>query len=193
MCGRYTVFDDGENEELFDIIQSAGKKYGGKFKTGEIYPSDCVPVMTRGKSGMSINVLQWGFPGIDGNKLIINARSESVCEKITFRDSFALNRCIIPSTGFFEWSHDINSQKEKYLFKNTDSKMLYMAGIWKIYNNIPRFVILTTKANESVSDIHNRMPVILRRDIFKDWLTDSDLSKEIINSAMPELEKILYA
>jgi len=92
-------------------------------------------------------------------------------------------RCVIPSTGFYEWAKTDAKTKCKYQFNAPDSPMLYMAGI---YTDNPsrakdeiiaeRFVVLTRVANASVRDIHDRMPVILRKDELVRWLTDYDFA-----------------
>lgn len=190
MCARYLVLPLHESEEMFDIINAANKKYGKTDgKTGEVSPSDKAYILTSGSSGnaMSVNIFDWGFSNFNNNGLIINARSETITEKATFKESFAERRCVIPSCGFFEWTHNPEVKKVKYLFNQQDTKMLYMAGIWRMYNNEPKFVILTTDANESVSDVHERMPVILKRSYLKDWLMSASSAFDLLSEKSPDL------
>ena len=124
-----------------------------------------------------------GFPKFDGKGVIINARSESVAEKYMFRDSFLKRRCIVPSTGYYEWS----KQKEKLRFNLPGQRMLYMAGI---YQNTPeglRFVILTMEANDSVSPIHHRMPLILTDGMIDAWMASLRESTDCLRARMPNL------
>ena len=173
MCGRYTLYvDDGELEllEMLDIMEARGRgKAGIDFKTGEIFPSDRVPVITQGNNGgANLAVSNWGFKIRDS--LVINARSETAAEKPSFRESWFSSRCIVPSTGFFEW----DSCKTKYRFNLPDTKMLYMAGLMRKAAGQSEFVILTADANESVAPVHPRMPVILTRSDFPMWLGGRD-------------------
>jgi Uncharacterized conserved protein len=182
MCGRYTIFTDADERELFEIIAAANLKYGN-FKTGEVFPSDRAPVLTA-PSFREPQVFTWGFPARD-NKLIINARSETAADKITFRDAVFSRRCIVPSTGFYEW----DSAKKKFHFTLPGAQALYMAGLYTVYGDVARYVILTAEANESMAETHNRMPVVLRRDMLRPWLTNTDDALEILHTAPPELQR----
>ncbi len=186
MCGRYTIYTDEDERELLEmlrIIEERGKgKAGIDFKTGEIFPSDRVPLLMRGSgSGINIAFADWGF-NIRNNR-IINARRETAAEKPSFRDCLISRRCIVPSTGFFEW----DSRKEKYLFNLPDTKMLYMAGLWRKTDKADEFVILTANANESVEKIHDRMPLILQRENFKSWLYDDEYAMSLNEFSLPGL------
>jgi len=185
MCGRYTIFTDADERELFEIIAAANQKYGdSSFRTGEIFPGDTVPVLTS-PSFREPSLFTWGFPARSGSRPIINARSETAAEKPMFRDAVISRRCIIPSTGFYEW----DAGKKKYLFTLPGSGMLYMAGLYSFYGGAARYVILTAPANESVAEIHTRMPVVLRRDMLRPWLTDDGAAIEILHTEPPELTR----
>jgi putative SOS response-associated peptidase YedK len=187
MCGRYTIFTDADERELFEIIAAANKKYGdGSFRTGEIFPGDTVPVLTV-PSFREPSLFTWGFPARSGSRPIINARSETAAQKPMFRDAVIARRCIIPSTGFYEW----DAEKKKYLFTLPDSKMLYMAGLYSYFGGAAQYVILTAPANASVAETHNRMPVVLRREMLRPWLTDEGAAMEILHTEPPELSREL--
>lgn len=115
--------------------------------------------------------------------VIFNARAETVEEKKTFRQSLFTNRCVVPSTGFYEW----DEQKKKHLFRLPGEQTLYMAGICKEYDGIQRYVILTTAANNSMKAIHDRMPVILPKDKILLWATDTAAALDYLHNEMPEL------
>jgi len=110
----------------------------------------------------------------------INARSESIYEKKTFRDSFRFKRCIIPINGFYEWKKE---DKEKTPFFVSDENKDYMAlaGIWDEYfddelnMNIVTVALITCDANEKLGEIHHRMPVVLDKKDFNTWLYSDDL------------------
>jgi len=177
MCGRYTFFTEREIREVEDIIREIDKDIKReKLKTGEIFPSDIAPVLLADKGEAKPKLMTWGFPGYQGKQLIINARSETVHEKRLFRSSLETMRCVIPSTGFYEW----DKQKNKHLFNMPDSEMLYMAGLYNRFEDDERFVILTAQANESVAGVHSRMPVILHHNRIKDWLFEPRTAGSIL-------------
>ena len=187
MCGRYTLFTDREIEDLEDILAKIDddvKKE--RMKTGEIFPSEIVPVLIRQSDEIKPRLLTWGFPGYKKKQLIINARAESAGEKPMFRSALESRRCVIPSTGFYEWDRN----KRKYLFNMPDSDMLYMAGLYHRFEEEDRFVILTRDANASVAPIHHRMPVVLEQMHIRNWLSDRDAALSILSGSGPELEKV---
>ena len=110
MCGRYQ-FTAEQCEEIRQIAEAIQRKYGaGAWTPGEIRPSNHAPVLLDGTGGPVPKLMKWGYqlPGT----LVINARAETAAEKPLFRDSVRSRRCLIPSTGFYEW----DGQKRKYLF-----------------------------------------------------------------------------
>ena len=123
---------------------------------------------------------KWGFPGFDCGKVIFNARSESVLEKKMFRYSVLKRRLIIPASGFYEW----NRKKEKVTFTSAveEQPILYMAGFFNKYENEDRFVILTTGANGSMADVHERMPLLLKKQELEEWLRDDKRLEEFLHS-----------
>ena len=102
MCGRYYIAEEDSAAELQEIIEQLNRR-GTEVKTGEIYPTDTVPVLANNKS-MVITpfAMKWGYTLPDG-KQIINARSETAADKPLFRDGMQQRRCLIPATNYFEW------------------------------------------------------------------------------------------
>lgn len=182
MCGRFALFDEKEVKEINDIIREIEERKGITIKRGEIYPTHKVPILVNASDEKSVDAMTWGFPHFKGNGVIINARSETVYEKPMFRKHLATRRCLIPSTGFFEWSKKEGKNKGKYLFQLPDTPVLYMAGLFHQFNDENRFVILTTEANDSVRDIHDRMPVIVLKSYFDDWLFRGDAATKFLQS-----------
>ncbi|RPF47698.1 putative SOS response-associated peptidase YedK [Hydrogenoanaerobacterium saccharovorans] len=189
MCGRYSLFTDEQNEEIRNIIEEVNKKYyGSDIKTGEIYPTNIAPVLVAKGQRLEPAPLIWGFPHFKGSGVIINARAETAEEKRMFRDSLIRRRCVIPSTGFFEWQHD--ESKQKYRFNLSDTSTLYMAGFYSEFKGERRYIILTTDANQSTADVHNRMPVVLQKSMLNDWVFDSDKALSILHRVPPMLTKV---
>ena len=124
-----------------------------------------------------------GFPNFTKKGVIINARSETAEEKRMFKTSFHERRCVIPSTGFYEWKG-----KEKYHFTLPNSPTLYMAGIYNEFADENCFIILTTRANQSMKNIHDRMPVILEKNMIHDWINADDTAIHMLHQEPPILQ-----
>jgi putative SOS response-associated peptidase YedK len=175
-----------QNDEIIEILEKLNAKLHNKaVKTGEIYPTDQVPILTWEEQEVTPTLSNWGFPKFDQKGVIINARAESAFEKKTFRDSLVNRRCIIPSTGFYEW----DSEKNKYLFGLEGTKVLYMAGLYTYYKDELRFVILTTNANDSMKEIHNRMPLVMPKQEITTWIKDYSVTNDLLNRIPPQLTK----
>ena len=190
MCGRYSVLTEEEMIEIREIITEVAHKYGDTdgMSTGEIYPTNIAPVIS--KDGPVL--MRWGFPMYGKSGVTINARSESALEKTMFSAALKARRVIIPTSGFYEWSHEGGKSKDKYLFRLPDKEALYLAGLHTNYvlpdgTREDRYVILTTGANESMEPYHNRMPVYVAREEINDWVADPQATKEILNREQPEL------
>ena len=138
-------------------------------------------ISANAKNDIEIQKMFWGFPSKD-NKLIINARAESVFEKPLFHDGISKNRCVIPAISFYEWDKD----KIKVTFSKKDSSLFYLAGFYLIKNNTNFFVILTTKANNSVISVHPRMPLFFEANQVRDWICGNN-PERYLQLQMPEL------
>ncbi len=183
MCGRYN-FTVEQSDEIREILEKLNAKFHqSAAKTGEIFPTDQAPILMEEDKEISPALSGWGFPKFDGKGVIINARVESAFEKKTFRDSLISRRCIIPSTGFYEW----DSEKNKFLFRMEDTNALYMAGLYNVYQGEFRYVILTTDANTSMKEIHNRMPLVLPKKELKTWILDQSATADLLRSVPPQL------
>ncbi|MBA4302264.1 Putative SOS response-associated peptidase YedK [Algoriphagus alkaliphilus] len=195
MCGRYSLSKSKiELEERFqaDMVVDFTPRYN-------IAPTQLVPVITS-DSPRGFSFFYWGItPDFGQNKPVsqklINARAESVNEKISFRNSFQKRRCLVPADGFFEWKRLGKKTKIPYRFTLRDEDMFAFAGIWEEYETVSgesqhTFLILTTTPNEVVSEVHDRMPVIISRDQEKKWLdkytSEADLLK-MLNTYPGEL------
>lgn len=175
MCGRYSLNKSKiELEERFqaEMLVDFKPRYN-------IAPTQLVPVITS-DSPKGFSFFYWGItPDFGQNKPVaqklINARAESVNEKISFKGSFQRRRCLIPADGFFEWKKLGKKTKIPYRFTLREEDIFSFAGIWEEYETVSgesqhTFLILTTTPNELVEEVHDRMPVILRREQEKKWL-----------------------
>lgn len=194
MCGRYYV-DDETAREINKLIKEVDEKLNLKsaaadgqlsFGAHDIYPTNEAPILTAGENGGFKFVRQrWGFPGIRGKGVIINARSETAYEKRMFSESVKNRRCVIPAAHFYEW----NAEKEKITFLRKDSPVLFMAGFYKPFEDGERFVILTSPANSSAADVHDRMPLILERAQLEEWLFDGNETGRLLTQVPAALKR----
>lgn len=185
MCGRYN-FTVEQSDEVIEILEKLNARFQGKeYKTGEISPTDLAPILVEEKAEIAPVLSTWGYPKFDSKGVIINARAESAMEKLTFRDSLLRRRCVIPSTGFYEW----DAGKRKYLFRLEGTNTLYMAGVYTMHLEEPRYVILTTAANESMKDIHDRMPLVIPKQEITAWIMDPQATNELLHRVPPLLIK----
>src|SRR5262245_35107324 len=174
MCGRFTLATS--RAQLADLFRLAG---GPELPLRyNIAPTQPVPVVRAAGDGRALALARWGLiprwatdPAI-GNRLI-NARSETVAEKPSFRDAFRKRRCLIPATGFYEWAKTAGG-KQPYHFRLLDGRPFAFAGLWERWDRggepVESCTILTTAANAVVRPVHERMPVILPAEAFAAWL-----------------------
>lgn len=181
MCGRY-YFSAEQCAEIRQIADEINRKYGAcAWHPGEIRPTMKAPVLLSGETGVTLELMSWGYR--TAGPLIINARAETADKKPMFRESMTSRRCVIPSTGFFEW----DDEKRKYFFTLPEEKTLYMAGLWTTREGTPCYTILTTAANSSMQPIHDRMPLILLPNQIQPWLMDATEAMKALSRTPPQL------
>lgn len=106
---------------------------------------------------------------------MINARSETVAQKPSFRHAFRRRRCLVPADGFYEWRTE-GRRKVPFRFRMRDGSLFALAGLWETWTPpdggepITSCTVLTTDANDVVAPVHHRMPVIIPPDHYDTWL-----------------------
>lgn len=186
MCGRFMLDSDIE-----DILRQYKilKREVDDYKKGDIYPSQNTPIVID-DNDRTLKSAKWGFTLGGKSKLVINARCESIVDKPMFKNSFQNARCIIPANLFYEWKEEENKNKVKHEIFFMEKSIISLAGIFKFLpNNMGdkelSFVLLTTKANTHMQEIHSRMPLMIENDAFDYWLDDNtsiDIIEEIVKS-----------
>lgn len=165
MCGRYQFSLSGEDPASRRLMALYARAYPDTaLPEGEIFPGYTVPILVDGGEKLTLRRAKWGFGGTDSRPLI-NARWETAGEKQAFRALMAGGRCVVPVSGFYEWS----GQREKYLFRG-DAPLLYLAGLCRPAAEGLELVILTRSAGRWVRGVHHRMPVILPQQALLDWV-----------------------
>ena len=177
VCGRYRLARKKEIlAEVFDVGDD--DNWSPRYN---IAPSQSVPVVRQDTTRpvRSISLIRrglipfWAKDAKAGYKMI-NARAETIAEKLAFREPLLSRRCLILADGFYEWAK-FSKGKSPFCFTLTDDSVFAFAGIWDRWKNSERELvetcsIITTSANALVSDIHDRMPVILKCEDYDRWL-----------------------
>ena len=188
MCGRYS-FTMEQCEEIAQIIQTVQDKFGTQaaeaVRQGEVTPGCKMPVLIASDEGPTPELMVWGFRM--PKSMLINAKAETALEKPTFAESVRYRHCVIPSTGFYESDGD----KRRYHFTLPGEQALYMAGIYDVRGGVPCFCILTTAPNDSMREVHDRMPLVLEREQVEPWLYDMSVTEYFLSMTPPLLDKEL--
>lgn len=199
MCGRYSLYTDDYDKfygdfELSNRLESLTPRYN-------IAPGMSVPVITK-NSPKKIELMRWGLipfwskdPKI-GYKMI-NARSEGIESKPSFRKPLKSQRCLVPTSGFYEWKR-MAEDKIPYYIKLKDRDVFAFAGLYDIWKDaeghpLKSFTIITTGPNKLMESIHNRMPVILEKEFEDKWLDEKTDTAEILKMLESYPEKKMEA
>lgn len=194
MCGRETLFrnfnTDVTFEEYFELFEET--QFADRYN---IAPGEFAPIIRLDKAGNRECVeARWGLiPAWAKEEKLkfptFNARSEEVRDKPTYRDAIVSTRCVVPSSGFYEWKKEgLNrGKKTPYFIAPKTTPYFAYAGLYSIWTSgekqIQSFTVLTTEANDRVAELHNRMPVILDRTQIKTWL-DPSANIDVIQSLL---------
>jgi putative SOS response-associated peptidase YedK len=142
-------------------------------------------------------VPSWAKEASVGSRMI-NARAETVAVKPAFRRAFARRRCILPADGYYEWqaiAEDGKKRKQPYFIYRTDGGSLAFAGIYELWRDdaLPSdherawlwtAAIITTQATDDVGEIHDRMPMVITREHWADWLDPDNSEPSQLQAAM---------
>lgn len=180
MCGRFT--QQRPASELAEIFaaEPLADELGPRFN---VAPTDEAFVVVQRNDRRAITAYRWGLvphwatDARTGSRMF-NARAETVTTSPAFREAFRRRRCLVPVDSFYEWRR-IGSVRQPYRVVRADDRPLTLAGLWAGWRDpasdtIRRtFTIVTTTPNVAISDLHDRMPVILPDDAWERWLDPS--------------------
>lgn len=182
MCGRFLLTLDFDTmmdvlNGRFQLPPSFNIDYRPRYN---IAPTTQVLTLIQGGETQRLGYMKWGFVppwAADDTQAgrLINARSETASEKPTFKQSFLQSRCLILANGFYEWKKS-STTKQPMLIQLKNNRLFTMAGLYSVYRPSPTTkmgtcTILTASPNELISPIHHRMPVILKEEDEKRWLS----------------------
>jgi putative SOS response-associated peptidase YedK len=132
--------------------------------------------------------VRWGFipswvKEIKPGKPLINARSETLLEKPSFRNAIRRRRCLIPADGYYEWLGDVPGKKIRYFIHRPDQRLFAFAGLWEHWlgadgSELETAAIITTAPNDVIAQIYTRMPVVIHPENFAQWLDVKNVEAE---------------
>jgi putative SOS response-associated peptidase YedK len=159
-----------------------------------VAPSQVLPIVTQSEGQIVLRDARWGFvPFWTKGKpkaQPINARAETVADSGMFRRAFQQRRCLVPADGFYEWQGP-KPPKQPYFIRMQDHGLFSFAGLWERWyprdaEPVDTFTILTTAPNALMKPIHDRMPVIMAPDRYRQWLS-GDRPQDLLKPYPAEL------
>jgi putative SOS response-associated peptidase YedK len=194
MCGRFSDrYSWRDLKELYDLTTPyLASNFPPRTNIAPMQTSFVVRAAKDGRRELA--ELRWGLvpsrsKDDTGGAAMINAKSETVAEKPTFRAAFKARPCLVVADGFYEWNKLGPKQKQPYFITRRDAKPFAFAGLWEWWRakdaapdaaGVETFTILTTEPNALCAQVHNRMPVILAPDAWPRWLSTPDERKTLM-------------
>ena len=174
MCGRYTFFnniDSLQHSLNIDVIDSNIINHQASYN---ISPTQNAPVVFEENNKRILKNMRWGLipswakDNSFASKLI-NARSETIADKPSFKNLITTNRCVVLANGYYEWVN-VDNKKHPYFIYSEENTMISMAGLWTEWKDVISFTIITKKSDLSISHLHHRMPLILQEEKIDSYL-----------------------
>ncbi len=178
MCGRFALYSSFQAiKDYADLLNDFDERDANY----NVAPGQIIPIIINVNQQNILKSCKWGFIPFwakdenIGYKLI-NTRGETISEKPSFKYAFQQRRCLIPANGFYEWR---KKDKQPFYITLQNRELFTFAGIWEIWKSpagkqIFSCSIITTSANKKLSNIHHRMPVILKKVDEETWLKESN-------------------
>jgi putative SOS response-associated peptidase YedK len=175
MCGRYLITTAPEAmRRLFRYPEQPN--FPARYN---VAPTQPIPIVRLTEGERHFALVRWGLipawvKDPKAFSLILQARSDSVIDKPSFRNAMKRRRCLIPADGFYEWNED-STPRRPYVVRPRDGGPVAFAGLWECWmgpngEELETAAIITTDANRALHPIHHRMPVVVPPDAFDFWL-----------------------
>lgn len=178
MCGRFVATQSPEQ-----IAEHFGARPVAVLKPNwNVSPTQEIYAIHLESGTRVVDVMKWGFISRWAEETgrgprPINARAETIATKRIFRDAFRKRRCLLPADGFYEW----DTRKQPYFIRLASGDPMALGGIWEFSerNDVRSCAIITTAPNEVIKPIHGRMPVLIAKEYWNQWLdsTNSNISE----------------
>lgn len=195
MCGRFTrQYTWAELHALYTLSVGLENERSNLQPRYNICPTTTIDAVVERDGRRIVEPMRWGLVPSWWKKALkelpatFNARAETVAEKPMFRSAWKRNRCIIPASGYFEWTANAEGKKQPHYFTRRDSEIISIAGLWEEWKNpetgqpLRSCAMIIGAANNFVSPLHDRMPIILERSQFASWLA-GDTGTEVLKPA----------
>lgn len=188
MCGRFTITHPNEAlAALFDAVIGNDLPPSPRFN---ICPTNPVAVVTAEDGVRRLQTMRWGFipswyKAPNDGPLIINARSDTVATKPAFRDAIRARRCILPASGFYEWTEGPDKSRLPYYITRTDGAPMALAGLWQRWGDFITCAVVSTEAGPGMNGIHDREPVILEPADWPLWLGQAGHGAAVLMKPTP--------
>jgi putative SOS response-associated peptidase YedK len=193
MCGRYNIISDPLTQLLMDIVNGELQKIDLQTQYN-IAPTESVPVLLKTKDGeWDIRDMRWWLIPFWADKpsskyTMFNAKSETLSKSRAFREPFQRRRCVIPASGYYEWTKEGNIKVPNHI-KPLEEAGFSFAGLWDRWRRDDKIIesctIITGAAPDSMKDIHARVPIHLSRDEIPRWLDPSASKESLAKVLMP--------
>ncbi|KIC08168.1 hypothetical protein RA19_19490 [Leisingera sp. ANG-M1] len=176
MCGRFAI--TLPNDAMAQLFAAKPANDLPKVPDFNVCPTAAVHAVQAGEAGRQLVSMRWGFlphwyASETAGPLLINARAETIAEKPAFKAACRSRRCLIPATGFYEWTKSESGARLPLYIHRSDGAPLAFAAVWQSWGSadpVKTCAIVTTAANEGLSGIHHRMPLILEPRDWGKWL-----------------------
>jgi len=195
MCGRIAI--TLPTDAMAQLFEAQPANDLPDVPNYNLCPTNRVPVIRSGELGRRISAMRWGllppwYAQESAGPLLINARSETIAEKPAFAEACRQRRCLIPASGFYEWTKDEHGKRLPWYIQRSDSAPIAFAAVWQSWQGsghdtpVDSCAIVTTAANDQMAQIHPRMPVILEPQDWALWLGEAGRGAARLMRAGPE-------
>jgi len=194
MSSRYTLFKINNLRERFHLDRMAELN-----RSYNISPTQTAPVIVNRDGKPTLELMKWGFipkGAKDTNSVFryktFNAKSEGIFSKASYSEAIRHSRCLVPANGFYEWQQSADGKKPYYI-RSQDQELFSFAGIYSSWTDPAgkewgTYSIITIEANDEMSAIHDRMPIILQPEDESRWLEPSDDLNMLYDLMRPYLD-----
>lgn len=190
MCGRFTITHPNTAlAQMFDAVAGNDLPDSPRYN---ICPTDPVVAVSSDGGTRRLRAMRWGFlpawyKAPNDGPLIINARSDTVATKPAFREAVRARRCIVPASGFYEWSEGPAGERLPWYFTRTDGAPMALAGLWQRWERDGQgwdtVAIISTEAGPGMAGLHHREPVILEPADWPLWLGEAGHGAAVLMKA----------
>lgn len=197
MCGRFAQQRPAaELAELFaaePLEDEPGPRYN-------VAPTDEALVVVQRDDRRAVRSYRWGLiphwaGDVPGRTRAFNARAEGIAGSPLFRDSFRRKRCIVPIDLFYEWRRE-GEVRQPFVIERADGDVLALAGLWSSWRDpatetiVRSFTIVTSRANDAIAELHDRMPVVLEPDAWDLWLGAEPAPRDELRALLEPNERV---